>query len=100
MKQCKVCKREIADNYEYCWECVKKVPKQDDTLKVLTQINWNLGTISKQQRLYYLFNILTTSNVIGEQEAFDTAKKIFSYFSQDLDKDLKQLRQIKEEQEK
>jgi len=99
MKKCKLCGTDIDDKYEYCIQCINKVKETNtmqEVVKVLSQCNWNLGTMTKQQRLYYLFLI---SEKYGDNRE-NIRKKIFEYFSKDLDKDLKQLKQIKEEQEK
>lgn len=97
MKKCKNCSNQIQDQYEYCISCMTKIKQgnqSEDLIKVLTQINWNLGTKVKQDRLYYLYKM------IGTNLEHKIREKIEDYFKQDLDKDLKQLKQIKEEQEK
>src|SRR3990167_4039142 len=102
-KKCKTCSNQIDDRYEYCISCVQKVKQgnqNEELLKVLTQINWNLGTKIKQDRLYYLFRMIMETNLLDNKKQIEIVTKIMDYFTQDLDKDFKQLKHIKEEQGK
>jgi|TARA_Y100000310_G_scaffold258198_1_gene266526 hypothetical protein len=99
MKKCKVCGTEVAEQYDYCLKCINKVKETNlmqDVLKKLEQINWNFGTLVKQQRLFYLFQICEGYG----NDRQDVRKRISEYFSESVEKDLKVLKQIKEEQEK
>tara|TARA_Y100000310_G_scaffold215935_1_gene216889 strand:+ start:2250 stop:2561 length:312 start_codon:yes stop_codon:yes gene_type:complete len=103
MKICPQCKKnEIEDKYSMCMSCLnqtKSANQNVDTseiLKKLEQINWNFGTLVKQQRLFYLFQI--SENFGNDRD--NNRKRISEYFAQDIEKDLKQLKQIKEEQER
>ena len=68
-----------------------------EILKTLQYLNWNAGSIMKNQRLYYLFKM---SESYGGETRNIVRGKIYRYFLNELDKDLKQLKQIREEQEK
>ncbi len=77
----------------------KQVNSSVDTgeiLKAIIHLNWNAGSSMKNQRLYYLFKM---SENYGETRTL-VRRKIYDYFLNEFDKDLKQLKQIKEEQEK
>ena len=67
-----------------------------EILKTLIHLNWNAGSSMKNQRLYYLFKM---SESYGETRTL-VRRKIYDYFLNEFDKDLKQLKQIREEQEK
>ena len=69
---------------------------KNEVADLLKKINWNFGTLVKQQRLYYLFQI---SEIFGKERE-SIRERISKYFSKGLDKDLEQLEKIKEEQEK
>lgn len=67
-----------------------------EILKTLNHLNWNLGSTMKNQRLYYLFKM---SEDYGETRNM-VKRRIYEYFLNELGKDLKHLKQIREEQEK
>ena len=101
MKKCK-CGADIDDKYSMCLDCLGKTKQQNsnadnsEILKTLIHLNWNMGSIMKNQRLYYLFKM---SESYGETRSV-VKRKIYEYFLNELEKDLKQLKQIREEQEK
>ena len=101
MKKCK-CGADIDDKYSMCLTCLEKTKQQNSSvdtgeiLKTLIHLNWNAGSMMKNQRLYYLFKM---SENYGETREL-VKRKIYDYFLNEFDKDLKQLKQIREEQDK
>lgn len=95
MKQCK-CGNLIGDQYTMCISCLNQSKQQntDSTTLLLKQINWNLGAIAKQQRLYYLGRLLSLRNNVQDYPIFN---EIITEFSKDLSKDIKQLNEIRKE---
>lgn len=85
-----------------CLSCLKGTGEANKNVDfgeikdLLQKLNWNFGTLVKQQRLFYLFQICEKYG----NDRNDYRKRISEYFSMDIDKDLKQLKQIKDEQEK
>ena len=106
-ENCEVCGVKLENtNYKYCLKCINKVKEQNLMQEVLKKLNgveaslihlnWNAGSIMKNQRLYYMFKM---SESYGDARNI-VRRKIYDYFLKELDKDLKQLKQIKDEQEK
>ena len=101
MKKCK-CGADIDDKYSMCLTCLEKIKQSNsnvdnsEIIKSLIHLNWNAGSMMKNQRLYYLFKM---SENYGETRTL-VRRRIYDYFLNEFDKDLKQLKQIKEEQEK
>ena len=103
MKKCPVCNKvNIDDKYSMCLTCLQEAKGANsnidlkELLTTLKHLNWNAGSIMKNQRLYYLFKM---SDSYGETRTL-VKRKIYEYFLNELDKDLKQLKQIRKEQEK
>ena len=101
MKKCK-CGADIDDKYSMCLTCLEKIKSSNsnadnsEILKTLQYLNWNAGSSMKNQRLHYLFKM---SENYGETRTL-VRRKIYDYFLNEFDKDLKQLKQIRDEQEK
>jgi len=48
MGLCKLCQKQIDDKYQLCVECnikAKQSNTQDDLVKILNKMNWNIGRI-------------------------------------------------------
>lgn len=96
-KKCKSCDNLIDERYEYCIPCINKIKQgnqNEGLLKVITQINWNLGAMQKWVKLFLLNHLEETTNKTTIQ------KNIHSLLLKDVEKDFKQLKQIKEEEER
>ena len=108
MKQCKnyeKCKNTIADQYIYCKDCVdnynegkKELVKETDSpqqiVDLIEKCNWNLGSIALTLKLQLL------SQLENKETLTEIQEKIHSSLLDKSGKDLKALKQIKEEQEK
>ena len=95
-KKCKSCDNLIDERYEYCISCINKIKQgnqNEDIIKVITQINWNLGATQKWIKLFLLNQLEDAGNKTITQ------KNIHSLLLKDVDKDFKQLKQIKEDVE-
>ena len=108
-ENCEVCGVKLENtNYKYCLKCINKVKEQNvmqDVLKkisgvedALKHLNWNAGSISKFMKLSILNDIESSSST--EKGITKIQQSIKELLLKDLEKDLKQLNQIKEEQEK
>lgn len=96
-KKCKSCDNLIDKRYEYCIPCINKIKQgnqNEDLIKVVIQINWNLGAMQKWIKLFLLNQLEETTNKTTTQ------KNIHSLLLKDVDKDFKQLKQIKEDEER
>ncbi|MAG61816.1 hypothetical protein CMI43_03305 [Candidatus Pacearchaeota archaeon] len=88
MKDCEGCGKQIDDKYKLCLECLNKTKisnNSGDLKDILEKINWNLGSITKQQKLYFLYKISNDTTI---------KEKILLFFSKDLNKDFKILNDI------
>lgn len=65
--------------------------------KLLTHLNWNIGSIALSIKMGLLYNM---SRKKEGKEYRETENKIYDFFKKDLEKNLKYLNEIKEEQEK
>lgn len=98
MKNCEDCGKEIDDKYKVCVDCneKRKVKGNGDTLKMLEKINWNLGTIALSLKAFITYEMLKE---VEGKESFEVKSKISEFFQKDLEKSLKFISDIREENE-
>ena len=94
MGKCEDCGTQVGDQYIVCLKCkAKRDQNKGDNgslVDILTKLNWNIGTATKQQRLFFLHQY-------GDGE---TKRKIYAFLEKDLDKELGTMEKIKNEQDK
>jgi len=99
MKKCEDCGKEIADNYSVCISCNQKrqEKKVGNTDELLKHINWNIGSINLSLKAFIMYEMCYK---MTGKEPEEIRKKIYEHFRKDLEKNLKYLKEIKDEQEK
>lgn len=97
MKKCSGCEDLIDEKYSQCIKCLNKTRElnsSEEILKKLEWINWNLGSTALLTRLNLLFN------VAKEMRDVEMIEKIYKDLKKTYEKDISNIKKIKEEAEK
>jgi len=107
VKKCPQCNKvDIEDKYMMCMNCLKEMKSANESLgngavtDLLKKINWNLGSISQTLKLGLLSEFETLKNGGMSSGRSKIQQKMHGALLKDMDKYLKVLKDIQEEQEK
>jgi len=99
MGKCNNCGKEIDDKYKYCLDCMNKYKEDkpesnDELVDIITKVNWNLGSIQKWMKLSLL------NELEKQKNPTETQKNLHALLKKDIEKDLKVIKEISDEQDK
>ena len=97
MKKCSGCEVLIDEKYSQCIKCLNKTKElnnTEETKVLLTHINWNLGSLQLLTRINLILN---TAKEVGDKEMIE---KIYKDLKKTYEKDISNIKKIKDEVEK